>query len=83
MFDRAEIYDINQVSEVAAVSVFPAVKLDKKNGNHNEEEHRKQYLDKDFASNKNSKYLVIPNRNQWKNMGWKKNKYQRFLNTNK
>ena len=38
MFETAEIYDINKVSEIAAVSVFPAVKFDSKNGNHNKEE---------------------------------------------
>ena len=74
--NTARIFEGNEV--IGPISVFPAVNV-KWNGDHNKNDERKQYLDESSKYNSNSKYIVIPSRNEWKNMGWNRKKYKKFL----
>ena len=72
----AKIFEADEV--IGPVSVFPAVNV-KKNGDHYKPQEREKYLEENNKYYSNSKYLVLPNRNEWKNMGWTKSKYKKFL----
>ena len=76
LVDKAKKFEADEV--IGPVSVFPAVNI-KRDGSHNSPNERKQYLDETFHHERNSKYVVIPNQNEWKNMGWTKRKYNKFL----